>query len=99
MFYKSLPPGIRSFIEEQELCEKMGEIKNNTSAFDSFMKRFFGWFNMFKIVKYLNFVHPAIFEKRSVISAATDLLDARDLHPGSEDPVSLLHYFRSMERQ
>ena len=34
MFYKSLPPGIRSFIEEQELCEKMREIKNNTSAFN-----------------------------------------------------------------
>jgi hypothetical protein len=97
IFYKSLPPGIRSFTEEQELREKMGEIKNNTSAFDSFMKRFFGWFNMFKIVKYLNFVHPGIFDKKSVIIAATDLLDVRSIHLKSVDPAALLHYYRSLE--
>lgn len=86
-FYISLPPGIRSFIPEHDLREKLGEIKNNTSSFLSYKKRFFGWFNMFRIVKYLNFVHPGVFEKKSVITAATELLDAIDLHPGTEDPV------------
>ena len=61
------------------------------------MKRFFGWFNMFRIVKYLNFVHTGIFEKKSVIIAATDLLDARSIHLKSDDPAALLHYYRFLE--
>ena len=73
LFYKSLPAGIKSFIEEEELYEKMTEIKNNTSGFQSFMKRFFGWFNMFRIVKYLNYVHSGIFDKKSVLVAASEL--------------------------
>ena len=57
---------MKSFIEEKELNDKITEIKNNTSGFHSFKKRFFGWFNMFRIVKYLNYVHSGIYEKKSV---------------------------------
>ncbi len=47
-----IPQGIKLFLDEEEWIEKIKEVKNNTSGFISFKKRFFGWFNMFKIVKY-----------------------------------------------
>jgi hypothetical protein len=97
VFYKSLPTGIKSFIEEKELCEKMMEIKNNTSGFQSFTKRFYGWFNMFRIVKYLNHVHSEIFNKKPVIIAATELLEERGIQLNSVDPAGLLYYYRSLE--
>jgi hypothetical protein len=97
-FYYSLPEGIRSFITESELSEKMKEIRNNTSGFDSFKKRFFGWFNMFRIVKYLNHVHPLIFEKMPVQTASCELLRERGISIESDDPVYLLEYYRFLER-
>jgi hypothetical protein len=97
LFYKSLPPGLKSFIQEEELCGKMAEIKNNTSGFPSFMKRFFGWFNMFRIVKYLNYVHTGIYDKKSVLVSAAELLDARGIRLLSEEPADILRYYRSLE--
>jgi hypothetical protein len=97
-FYKLLPAGIKSFIEEEELNDKISEIKSNTSGFQSFKKRFFGWFNMFRIVKYLNCVHSGIYDKKSVLIAASELLAGRGIHLKSDDPFALLQYYRSLER-
>ena len=96
--YKIVPEGIKSFTGEEELSGKIMEIKNNTSGFQSFRKRFFGWFNMFRIVKYLNSVHSGIYDKKSVMIAASELLRERGIHLKSEDPFTLLRYYRSLER-
>ena len=98
-FYESLPAGIKSFIEEKELFGKLMEIKNNTSGFQSFRKRFFGWFNMFRIVKYLNYTHSEIFDKKPVLIAANELLQERGIHLKSGNPADLLYYYRSLERE
>ena len=97
LFYNSLPAGLKSFVEKEELCAKMAEIKNNTSGFQSFRKRFFGWFNMFRIVKYLNYVHSGMYDKKSVLVSAAELLEVRGIRLLSADPVALLHYYRSLE--
>jgi hypothetical protein len=96
--YANLPDGMRSFFEENDLEEKLMEIRNNTSGLQSFRKRFFGWFNMFKIVKYLNFVHSDLFEKKPVEVSAADLLNKIGEHPGITDPLSLLMYYRKLEK-
>jgi hypothetical protein len=98
-FYQLLPAGIKSFIEEEELSDKISEIIINTSGFQSFKKRFFGWFNMFRVVKYLNHVHSGIYEKQSVLIAASGLFKERGIHLKSDDPFALLHYYRSLERE
>jgi hypothetical protein len=97
-FYNSLPQGLKSFISEEELSEKLMEIKNNTSDFPAFKKRFFGWFNMFRVVKYLNHVHSAIYEKKSVPAAASELLIEQGLLEMPQDPVRLLSIYRSIEK-
>ena len=68
----------------------MLEIKNNTSGLISFKKRFFGWFNMFRIVKYLNFVHQDYFTKKPVEISSMELLEAMGHVTKSNDPVELL---------
>jgi len=96
--YDCLPGGIRFFSDKPEWIEKLTEIKNNTSGRDSFKKRFFGWFNMFRIVKYLNSVHLELFEKQSVVVSASVLLKTRGVDLISEDPIELLRYFRKLEK-
>jgi hypothetical protein len=96
--YNMIPDGLKSFIDETELTGKMTELKNNTSGLLSFKKRFFGWFNMFKIVKYLNFVHKDFFEKIPVEIAAYELLQVKGISIESKKPVDLLLYYRKLEK-
>jgi hypothetical protein len=96
--YLSLPEGIKSFISESEWIEKITEIKANTSGLISFRKRFFGWFNMFKIVRYLNVVHPDMYQKKPVEEAAYELLVMLGSDPVSKAPEGLLMQYRKMEK-
>jgi hypothetical protein len=96
--YKIVPEGIRLFLDEKEWIEKLVEIKNNTSGPASFKKRFFGWFNMFRIVKYLNHVHSGYFEKMAVDVAASELLESNRVGFDSKVPVDLLIFYRAMEK-
>ena len=95
---RMIPQGIKLFLDKEEWIEKMKEVKNNTSGFISFQKRFFGWFNMFKIVKYLNFVHSDFFQKQPVKVTACQLLNTLDIIFESQDPRKLLIFFRSLEK-
>jgi len=96
--FKLLPEGIRMFLNEKEWIEKMMEIKNNTSNIQSYKKRFYGWFNMFRIVKYLNFIHQDFYEKKPVNISAFELIQRRGILPESDDPLYLLQYYRSLEK-
>lgn len=99
LYYSSLPEGMRQFIGKDEWTEKILEIKGNTKGYESFKKRFFYWFNMFRIVKYLNCVHENFFSKRSVIESATELLYATGTEPDTTDPARLLRYYRELEKR
>lgn len=97
-YYKLLPEGLRLFSDEKEWIEKMREISINTSGVVSFKKRFFGWFNMFRIVKYLNYVHQDYFKKTAVEVSAFELLDAIGINAGSKNPGELLSLYRALEK-
>jgi hypothetical protein len=96
--YRNLPFSIRSFLSYSEWKAKTDEIRNNTSALPSFRKRFFEWFNMFRIVKYLNFVHFEIYRKIPVYEATAELLDRAGIAWNGSDALSLLLYLRKMEK-
>jgi hypothetical protein len=98
-FYSDLPPGIRQFIKLSEWISKIGEIKRNTSRIQSFKKRFFGWFNMFRIVKYMNSVHVSILRKKPVSESASELLAVLKKKFDSKDPSALLKFYRELEKQ
>jgi hypothetical protein len=97
--YPSLPSGLKSFINESELVNVIDEIRNNTSGYMSFRKRYFGWFNMFRVVKYLNFVHKTHFAKVEVEKAASELLEIIRGGNNLANPVDLLNYYRSLEKE
>ncbi len=97
-FYKLFPEGIRLFMDRDEWAEKVEEIKNNTSGFASFKKRFYGWFNMFRVVKYLNYIHQNLIEKMAVENSAFILLEESGISFKSKDPSDLLLFYRKMEK-
>jgi hypothetical protein len=95
--YCDLPPGIRQFTDKREWVSKIREIKENTAGIQSFRKRFFGWFNMFKIVKYLNSAHDSFFNKKPVNECAAELLKTIGKDFRSSDAGELLRYYRLLE--
>jgi hypothetical protein len=96
--FSQLPQGLRLYLDEKEWFDKIMEVKNNTSGILSFKKRFFGWFNMFRIVKYLNYVHSDYYEKKPVDIAASELLETKGMAIESKEPFDLLLYYRQMEK-
>ena len=98
-YYHGLPSGLKSFISEEEWMLKVEEINSNTSGNKSFLKRFFGWFNMFRIVKYLNHVHYALYEKQPVTVAACSLLKASGQQVTLSAHEDILSWFRGMDKK
>jgi len=97
-YFSLLPEGIKLFIGKDGWISKMGEIKGNTSGLYSFKKRFFGWFNMFRIVKYMNFIHNGLFAKEYVEVAASKLLKLMEADKCPHEISELLLHYRSLER-
>jgi hypothetical protein len=97
--YNILPYSLKCFIDEDEWEGKMEEIRSNTSGLQAFIKRFFNWFNMFKVVKFLNFVHLEIYNKKPVDISAVELLKNIGITLESTNIVEILLYYRSMEKK
>ena len=97
-FYNALPAGLKKFIDKKEWLSGINEMNKNSSAKGTFIKRFFGWFNMFKIVKYLNNAHAVIFKKQPVADAASQMLSLTGNKFSSNDPNQLLMFYRSLEK-
>lgn len=97
--YSELPPGIRQFISIGEWTARINEIRNNTSGKNSFRKRFFGWFNMFRIVKYLNSVHGSFLAKKPVEEGACYLLKRLGIDHDPANPDGILKLFRKLDQE
>lgn len=66
---------LRHFLEANDFVGMMEELNANCAAPKLFLKRFFDKFNAFRVLKYLNYVHPLYFPKQAVEVAAGDLLE------------------------
>ena len=96
--YEILPSGLQTFLCEEEWGLKIDEISRNTSTYESFMKRFFFWFNIFRIVKYLNHIHKEKYNKIPVRESAHNILELSGFKDIPEDTCQLLLYYRSLEK-
>ena len=63
---ETFSPILTEFLLNDDFISEMEIINRTTSTFPAFRKRFFHYFNAFKILKYLNFAHPKYFELKDV---------------------------------
>lgn len=75
-YMRKQPECLRRFLESAAFPEKIREVNDNVASLPFFRKRFFDYFNAFRVLKYLNFVHAGYFEKLPVETAAAELLAA-----------------------
>lgn len=95
----NLPGPVRSYLKEDNFFEALDEINRNCSSIESFRKKFFGAFNAFKILKYLNNVHEQFIDEESIVVCAKQLLvDLGIETKGIYSAKELLEIYREYEK-
>lgn len=95
---ETLPEGLKSFLSENDIENMIAEVKANCASLKQFRKRFFDNFNAFRVLKFLNYVHPLYWSKLDICDSATAFL--RELYPGEQIPgdiLPLLYVFREKD--
>ena len=95
-FINTLPEILQSYLYIIDFKKNMTEILSNTSKFETFKKRFFRWFDMFMLIKYLNYSHKNYYTKIPISFAAKELLDLLNIHSNSLNNKDLLIISRNL---
>ena len=69
----NLSEPIRQFLQADNFSNALAEIRGNSAGFSAFEKRFFRYFNAFKILKFLNFTHPSFYTFQDLNKAFAEL--------------------------
>jgi len=97
---RALPASLIQFLESHNFKGNLQGVNDNSSSVDSFMKRFFRWFDAFRIVKFLNYSSAAYYPKIPVTIAAKQFLEIKGY--GTDNQLSgakeLLVMLRQIER-
>ena len=96
---ETLSPVLKQFLTNQNLSEKLNEIRKNTATYTSFQKRFYSWFDGFMVVKYLNVAHQYFYEKIPVVQALNIFFKKIDYHTNNHSSSELLEEFRELDRK
>jgi hypothetical protein len=95
---ESLPESLQSFLASQDFIDKLEEIRNHTGSVESFKKRFFQWFNAFRLMKFLHH-HRQEKPDIDVMRASIWLIDQyEDMLQGPSNPQEALIWLRKKQR-
>ncbi len=99
---KTMPAVLTDFLIQQQFGEALFEIRRNSASYPAFQKRFWRWFNMFRIMKFLHFVREREYPDLPVTAAARQFFNDHGYSVntktrGSTDPVDLLQLVRQIE--
>jgi glycosyltransferase involved in cell wall biosynthesis len=98
LFFSTLSVAVQSFLKGQDFFIKLREIVENSSTNQAFIKRFYLWFDGFKVVKYLNYVHEVYFQKIPVKDATVYFLKLNAFPAQKYDETELLEIFRKLDQ-
>ena len=93
-----MPSLLQNFLKKEGFHEAVKEIVSNSATLSSFEKRFFRWFNLLKILKFLNYGKKWYPEVPVTTAASKLLLKKRMISKPEENPVRLLNTYRIWER-
>lgn len=97
-FETKIPESIKLFLKINDFYKNLEEINSNSTSLESFRKRFYNWFNAFKVLKCLNFL--ADYNKHCPISeSAFELLNLLNVKiENNSDSKDLLMAFRNLDK-
>ena len=97
-FSGSPPKPLGRFLGSEFIEQIIPEIRQNSTNEKSFQKRFFRWFNAFRLMKYLNYARDESYGTAPVSTAARALLNEMGIAAENENAVELLRRYRQLDR-
>jgi len=94
----SLPAPVKDFLTREEFYIKIEEINQNSASVNSFVKRFFQWFDGFMVVRFLNFSHQKHYKKIPVEHAVDLLFNENNSTIRYKNSREMLKYFRELDK-
>ncbi len=95
---KKQPEPLRLFLYESDFAALLEEVNANSASPVQFRKRFFDGFNAFRVLKFLNRVHPAYYQKEPVEEVARKLLETYGRPPkNGAGAAELLERLRELD--
>jgi hypothetical protein len=88
---------LQLFLSENDFLEKLREIAANTSHVEAFIKRFYLWFDGFRVVKCLNFMQQNRYKNVPVQQAAIKYLEGIGDNAEGKSIRELLDIFRRLD--
>lgn len=88
---------VKQFLSENNVENKVIEIKKNTTSKQQFQKRFFDWFDAFMLLKFMHFARDNYYPNKAVGSEVMALLKKRENSEHSIIEKDLLIYFRKIQ--
>lgn len=101
LIYKTLeqlPPAICTYLNKNHAADEIYNARQNTGSFPAFRKRFFLWFDAFKLLKYMNFAHETIYKREPINEQANKLLTMKGLET-NPDIFELLKTYRILDTE
>ncbi|MDD2277712.1 MAG: glycosyltransferase [Bacteroidales bacterium] len=90
------PKPLRDYLEMNGFLQAIQEINSNTAHAETFKKRFFLWFDAFKLLKYLNYANEHYYKRMPICTEATKLAQVLNLNFSTANPstIELLDTYR-----
>ncbi len=93
-----LPPSMQYFLGKDPFASRIHEILANVSSEKTFLKRFYHWFDTFRVIRYLNYSHEKFFGRKPVARAARQILKEAGVTSLPENNRDLLELYRKRDR-
>lgn len=92
----SLHIGIQEFLHQDNFFNDLKNINENSSNLSSFIKRFYNHFNMFKVLKCMNYLAIEHFKHIPIAISAQKLLELKNISY-NQNSKELLEAYRGLE--
>ena len=101
--YASLPGVLADFLATQQFIESLAEIRKNSGSPEAFRKRFWRWFNMFRIMKFLHYARENGYPDIPILKASSQMpnqipQNEKILPDNQSSLIEILHFFRGVDR-
>ena len=95
----SLSQPLQHFLQDTSFEAAVEVMNRNASSLEPFKKRFYQWWNAFRVLKFLNYSHQQQYEKLPASRAALQLFPLLDIElPVPDDTLSIMEALRDYER-
>jgi hypothetical protein len=89
---------LAEFMKSHNAVQRIQEMHRDSASEQTFMAKFFAWFNGFMILRYLNEVHKIHYVKMPVVQEASHLAKTLGIPP-ADSAEELLVHFRDFEKR